>query len=409
MDSVEKLKENEDKYAYLFEYAPISIWEEDFSEVKKHIEKLKKKGVSDFRSYFNDHPSEILHISGLIKVININQETLKMFGVKTKAEIPLNLPKYFTEKSLPIFTEEILSFINGENTFESAIPIVSLEGDPIILDIKASILTGYEHTWEKVLVSFINVTDQKKAEAALKERETQLRQSNITKDKFFSIIAHDLKGPFSSILGFSKLLKDDFEEFEVSKQKEILDYIYESAINTYDLLENLLTWSRSQNGTIEFNPENVNVFLLCKRIVELMEQQALDKEIIIENKVVVNLMARADINMLSLILRNLISNALKFTPRGGLVTISANQLENKSHSNLVEISVEDNGLGISKTKQDMLFSISENVSSHGTEREQGTGLGLVLCKEFIEKHQGRIFVESKEKLGSKFTFTIPSR
>ena len=252
-----------------------------------------------------------------------------------------------------------------------------------------------------------NIDDRKCVEQALKENENKLRELNATKDKFFSIIAHDLKSPIGSMLGFSELLVQNFNRYDIPKQKKFLGMLNRNIGNTYKLLENLLLWSQSQKGIISFEPENENLFLLIKETTNLLSQLAKNKLIEIRINVDENIYVKADKNMLLGILRNLISNAIKFTPKEGEISVNTNKFIGENKQKFIKISIEDNGVGISIEKQKKLFEISENISTKGTEKEIGTGLGLILCKEFVEKHGGNIWVESEMDKGSKFTFTLP--
>ncbi|MCK5171454.1 MAG: HAMP domain-containing histidine kinase, partial [Bacteroidales bacterium] len=226
-------------------------------------------------------------------------------------------------------------------------------------------------------------------------------------DKFFSIIAHDLKSPFNSMLGFSELLMKRFDKYDIQHQKKFISNIYYSIHNTYKLLENLLLWSRTQRGIIDFNPEPENLYLILVEIIELLSQSATNKSINIKNEISEDIFVKADKNMLSSILRNLISNAIKFTHKGGEIIIEAQLRNDKNKQDFIEISVCDNGIGIKSEIKSKLFSISENISTKGTKNESGTGLGLILCKEFIEKHGGKIGAESELGKSSIFHFTIP--
>ena len=247
-----------------------------------------------------------------------------------------------------------------------------------------------------------DITGRKKAEQTLKESEANLRESNKTKDKFFSIIAHDLRSPFTSMLGFSKMLDKKFDKYDTEKKKKFINIIYQGLQDTYKLLENLLYWSRSQRGTIDFNPEKINFHLLVEETSGLLRQSAVNKSIQLKNQIAENIYVDVDKDMLSTIIRNLISNAIKFTPKGGKISIEA-----KNKQQFIEITVKDNGIGIPKEIQSKLFDIGENTSTQGTENETGTGLGLMLCKEFTEKHGGEIWIESEIDKGSEFIFTIP--
>lgn len=244
----------------------------------------------------------------------------------------------------------------------------------------------------------LNVGLEKKVE----ERTSQLRDLNATKDKFFSIIAHDLKNPFNALMGFSSLLIDDYDAFDDDERKDLIQTMSDASENAYKLLENLLEWSRSQTGSIKWFPEFIQLDKIANLTIDLLKNQAMNKDISIKGVVPANLTAYADGNMVTTVIRNLMSNALKYTPKGGEVKLYANQ--QKDH---VEVTIEDNGVGIRKEDLDKLFRIDVNFSTNGTNNEMGTGLGLILCREFVEKNGGKIWVESEEGKGSKFKFTLP--
>lgn len=273
-----------------------------------------------------------------------------------------------------------------------------------------------EEYWENAIISSIkndkgeitNYLAIKEDITAKKKIEQALKESNKAKDKFFSIIAHDLKSPFNSMLGFSNILASDYDNYNAEERKHFIEIIHKGLQNTYKLLENLLLWSRTQQGTIKFHPEKENLYLLSKETIELLKLSCNRKSINIKNEIPTNIFVEADKYMLATIIRNLISNAIKFTPRNGEIIISAQKIIDENDMKFAEITVEDNGLGISETMKTKLFNISESMSTLGTENEKGTGLGLILCKEFTEKHGGSINVESEVSKGSKFTFTIPT-
>ncbi|MEN8119942.1 MAG: hybrid sensor histidine kinase/response regulator [Bacteroidota bacterium] len=247
----------------------------------------------------------------------------------------------------------------------------------------------------------------KRSNDALKNTEQELRIANTAKDKFFSIIAHDLKSPFNALFGFSELLYENFDEYDTEEQKEFISHVHQGLKNTYKLLEDLLLWSRAQSGTIDFNPEKLNLFMLILETMGLLGQAASEKSIDLKNEIAENVIVEADKNMLATILRNLISNAIKFTPKNGAITINARLMIIEKAQSYAEISIKDNGVGIAKEKLSQLFEISKNVSTKGTENEDGTGLGLMLCKELIEKHTGKIWVKSEVGIGSEFIFSLP--
>jgi signal transduction histidine kinase len=234
-----------------------------------------------------------------------------------------------------------------------------------------------------------------------------LRQLNKTKNKFFSIISHDLKTPLNSIIGFSNLLSENYDQFTKAEHLQYINIIEKGADNTQKLLDNLLEWAQTQTNNDSFKPKLKNLFELTNDVISILQHTADNKHIHILNYIDADLNAEVDENKIRTVFRNLISNAIKFTQKYGKVIISGSELKT-NEQNLVMISVEDDGIGIPDDKINQLFSLSEKVSSPGTQNELGTGLGLLLCSEMIKRHQGEIWVESELNKGSKFTFTIPS-
>jgi len=244
--------------------------------------------------------------------------------------------------------------------------------------------------------------ERKKAQKALEMSEMKLKNSNISKDKFFSIIAHDLKAPFNSLLGFSEMLVEKIQSNDFENINEYARLIHKVTNQTYALLNNLLDWSLSQTGGMKFNPEKINFNEISNEFIEYLKNIAQNKKVVINSNIDDNLELIADRNMLTSIIRNLVSNALKYTPSGGEITLSAS-----SDLKETRISVLDTGIGIKTEDLEKLFKIEESKSTIGTDNEKGTGLGLLLCYDFVEKHNGKIWAESEVGKGSLFSFTIP--
>jgi len=260
-------------------------------------------------------------------------------------------------------------------------------------------------TWkaeERVIFHAIDITDQKTALEEIVRSEQKLSELNATKDKFFSIIAHDLKNPFNAIHGFSNLLVEQLQVKDYEGAEEYAAIIRNSSEQAISLLSNLMEWSRSQTGRLKFNPEMIEIDLLVNDVTVGLKESAQNKSITITTENLRKEVAYADRAMLNTILRNLISNAIKFTFPGGKIVISAKHTDEE-----MMISVSDNGVGMKKEHIDRLFHIEENVSTSGTQQEEGTGLGLILCKEFVDNHNGRIWAESEVGKGSTFFFTLP--
>jgi two-component system, sensor histidine kinase and response regulator len=241
------------------------------------------------------------------------------------------------------------------------------------------------------------------AEEALKKSETSLRELNATKDKFFSIIAHDLKNPFTCLLGSTELLSERLDRMSTESIRELVQILNDSAKSGYAILQNLLDWSRSQTGMIRFNPERINLKEILDDNIFDLQLSSEKKEITVYSGLQEDLFIFADKNMLNTVLRNLLSNAVKFTHKSGTVSINV-----VFSGNEVTISVKDTGIGIPEQKIRELFRIDTKYTRPGTDMEQGTGLGLKICKEFVELQGGTIRVESKANEGSEFIFSIPS-
>lgn len=230
----------------------------------------------------------------------------------------------------------------------------------------------------------------------------QLLQLNADKDLFISILAHDLRSPFTALLGISDLLIENIRIYSIEEIESMLNNIKDASQKTFTLLEDLLKWTSTQSGKISFNPQNLKFADIYNQILETLNTYTLAKNININNTTKDDVYIYADKDMLKTVMRNLVSNAIKFTHTGG--TISINAVEK---AGFIVISVSDNGVGIETERLNKLFDISQRQTTRGTEKESGTGLGLILCKEFVEKSGGKIWVESEYGKGSNFKFTIP--
>ncbi len=248
-----------------------------------------------------------------------------------------------------------------------------------------------------------DITELKQAEAEVKQKNKELQELIAEKDKLFSIIAHDLRSPFNTLLGLSQIMAEELPKLTMSEMQRIAGSMRNSAINLFHLLENLLHWARMQQGLISFNPEVLQLFSLVDECITMELEFAKSKKIEISVDIPTGLTVFADSNILQTIIRNFISNSIKFTRKGGKINLSAKLKDEKS----VEISISDSGIGMSRTMIDNLFQIDVQVNRKGTQGEPSSGLGLLLCKEFIAKHGGKIWVDSEEGKGTTFYFTMP--
>ncbi len=317
----------------------------------------------------------------------LNQPVYKIIG-KTNEEIwPAETACIITddETRALISTEPIQVEFEVDNRYYTAIKF------PITFEGKNKYLASY----------MIDITDRKLAENQIQYKNQQLIDLNATKDKFFSIIAHDLRSPFNAILGFSEHLANNLESCSDDEVKLFAGNINISATQTYKLLENLLEWSRIQRGLVKPDIQKHNLAKLADEMIALTINNAKSKNISLHHTITPEAFVLCDIEMTKTVMRNLISNAIKFTKNGGKIIVDAAKKEEK-----YEICIEDNGVGISEEKLPYVFSIEKNTTTKGTENESGTGLGLLLCKELVLLQGGEIRIESKEGKGSRFFFTL---
>lgn len=283
-------------------------------------------------------------------------------------------------------------------TGDEVIGIISLESDS-----DPNAFTGHHLEIIEFVCSQISLSIQRRlAEEALKISESNLRESNASKDKFFSIIAHDLRGPFNAIIGFSELLHTDYSMFDEDEKKAMIRNIHEASVSTFKLLENLLEWSRIQTGGSKPHLDSVDLSTITNSSLTFLKPQSEKKNIKLFSGIHYGTAAYCDENMITAVIRNLISNAIKFTNAGGEVRIGATIKDN-----CIEVVVADNGVGIAPDNLLKLFRLDESFKTGGTEGERGTGLGLILCKEFIELNGGKIWATSTVGRGSQFKFSLP--
>lgn len=288
---------------------------------------------------------------------------------------------------------ELTPFLwEGRLMIENEIVWIHFESLPILLENGDVIWTGMLY----------DISEHKKTEQALKIKTKELHKANVEKNKFFSIISHDLRSPLSSIVALSRILAEHVQEKDLEKIEKYSEMIRYSSQNSLDLLTNLIEWSQSQTGILTFNPIHFQIVDVINESLLIFTDIAEQKSIIITSELPSQMTAYADKEMISTILRNLLSNAIKFTNPGGNIYITA-----KLNQGNVQVSICDTGVGMSKTFIEKTFTIGENRSTSGTQHEAGTGLGLILCKEFIERHKGKIWVESELEKGSIFYFTLP--
>ncbi|MFA7359606.1 MAG: PAS domain-containing sensor histidine kinase [Candidatus Kapaibacterium sp.] len=372
----EIIRESEEKYRLLTENMKDVIWIMD-AETQKFT--YVSPSVKRLREYT---PEEIINAPLSIALSSeweiLFKTTIRNHVEKLKTGTE-SYDKYFTNELMQpskdesmVWTEVISTFHNNDKTGRIEIQGVTRD-----------------------------ITDRKKAEMEIQKKNKELQKLNFEKDKFFSIISHDLRSPFNGILGLSNLLATDIEQLSKEEIQEISLNLNKSANNYFRLLTNLLEWAKMQGRLTEYNPEKLRLNNFISETINLFTETANSKDIKLEFEVADDIEITTDRFMLDTILRNLVSNSLKFTNKGGNISITANKSDNKT-----EIRIKDSGIGMSQDIIDNLFKIDKQSNRMGTDNEPGTGLGLILCKEFIDKHNGELHVKSEEGKGSEFTIVL---
>jgi len=342
-------------------------------------------------------------------LLDVNQACIDLFGLKNCDDIRgFNLfenphlseqDKVTIRAGKPIKYEleynfDLIKSRNLYNTTREGICYLECFINPTFNQDKE--ITGY-------IVHITEISERKNAEELLAKQTKELQEVNATKDKFMSIIAHDLKSPFNAIIGFSDLMLRNFDQLDHETFYTGLKTIESASTHAYKLLENLLIWSQSQTGRSQLNSEKLNLQAQINESLKMVEGSAINKEIKVSTSIRKSLHVFADKNMLDSILRNLISNAIKFSFKGGKVKITATLIDSE-----IQISVSDKGIGISAERLSSIFKIDKHTNTTGTENELGTGLGLILCKDFIAQHNGKIWIESTPLVGTLVSFSLPA-
>lgn len=414
----------------------------DISQHKKHENELREKSdaLQEANILLEERQEEIQQQSEELKAqsehllkVNADLEQLSFVASKTdNVIIIMNADGDFTwvnkafETRYNMNLEKFIS-ARGKNLEESSsneniknlLNEIKTKKKPINYISKTKIRKDI-HIWSQTTISPIlneegdissliaidsDITSAKEAELQIQEQKNELSKLNSTKDKLFSIIAHDLKNPFHSIMGFSDLLLRSFDSIDDEKKKEFIALMNDSSSSAYGLLENLLNWARTQTNRIKFNPSSIDVAAIVREVYQIMAVNAQKKGIeLVLSEDFKEVFAYADYNMVFTIFRNLVNNALKFTEKSGEISVST-----RTRNNRLEISVTDTGIGMTDEEKEKLFHLDKFHTKAGTSGEAGTGLGLIVCREFALIHGSDIRIESEEGRGSTFFFSLPLR
>jgi PAS domain S-box-containing protein len=373
----------------------------DFT-TQKMKEEIIKDSENRFKNMANTAPVMIWisDVNGLFSFVN--KIWLEYSGGELGSQLGMNWLNNVHPGDLQKMLTDYQKSLNKKEPFSIEFRFKDKNGNYNWMLIRGKPRFGQENIYMGFIGSCINIQDQKDIEARISDLNDELLQTISSRDKFFSIISHDLRSPLGGLMGILDILNSSYDSMEEAEKKEIISDATLVSRTTFTLLENLLEWSRIQTGTIYYQPENLKINQLVKNIFTLYAQNFKSKNININNSTKSDHLIFADKSMTETILRNLISNSIKFTNPGGTVSVSS-----KIEKELMIIQVKDSGVGMESEDIEKLFKGQITISTKGTSKESGTGLGLIICKEFVEKQKGKIWVDSKKNEGSTFNFSLP--
>jgi PAS domain S-box-containing protein len=391
---IKELQELQQKYDSLEE-----ISYKDITERKQIDESQLLVGIEAFQKAFKGHEA-VMYVVDMASffIVDANEAALKFYGYDRVTMLTKRIPDLNMSPEQEIRTEIKNAVAEGRSYYVFKHRLSSGELRDVEIYANPISIRGKNYSFSIVH----DITNRKQAELIVNQQIEELKKLDADKDRFITILSHDLRSPFNSILGFLDLLTKNIHEYDIEKIEELINLINNSAQRTFSLLEDILLWVMANSGKIPYEPQKLNFAVICNEVIENLKLPAIAKDIKINCFSTDEFFLFADINMLQTILRNLITNSMKFTNKGGRINIYG-----KQENSFITITISDNGIGIEPDTLNKLFNVLHKITTEGTANEIGTGLGLLLCKEFVEKHGGKIWVESEEGKGSEFKFTLP--
>ncbi|MBI9065354.1 MAG: ABC transporter substrate-binding protein [Marinilabiliaceae bacterium] len=425
---------SEERFKLLFEDAPISLWEEDFSEAKRIIDQIKGEGIQDLDTYFNAHPDVLLNCIQKIKIININQSTLKYFQANTKQEVIKNVDKIFLKEAFIILKEELVAFSQGKTLYEAESSHYTIKGERILVSISVKIPLGYKNSWKKVFVSLIDITELKQASNELQEKEVILleqnealrernqkiktintelsiakrkaEESDYLKTAFLSNMSHEIRTPMMGIVGFIDLLK--MSEPNEEEHIRYLNIIEDNSQQLLSIISDIIDISKIEAGQLKIDKQQVDVYNIVDSLKEVFNlklkihaQKSIVLDVLLNEKLASPLLLSTDETRLRQILTNLLENAIKFTTSGHV------KIGIKPRDNELLFYVSDTGKGIREERLTKIFDRFFKEDDQFGMNSGGTGLGLSIARSLVNLLGGEIWVESTPGKGSTFFFTHP--
>ncbi|MFX0203554.1 MAG: PAS domain S-box protein, partial [Candidatus Hodarchaeota archaeon] len=393
----EALRASEERYRSLFEESPVSLWEEDFSAIKKYIDNLRCKGVKNFRKYFEKHPEAVAQCTAKVKVVDVNKTTLEMYEASNKEELLRGLSQVFGEETYDIFREELISLTEGKTIFESEAINRTLTGNELQIHLRWSVAPGYEDTWKKILISILDITPYKQAEQA--KREFEKSQTN-----FIEITSHELRTPLTAIRGYTEFLNKHLDELDQARRNQSFEMINRNVQRLERLIRGVSTLGLLERGVFRLDTKDVN---FCDILNEALQpyQIRLGQQLEYQNcPERMSVIIKVDPDRLLQVLDNLLENAVKQTPQDRRKIIVTPDIL----PNVIRVQVTDNGAGIAPEDLDNIFKPFTAIPTKYS--AGGTGIGLYLARMLTEAHGGTLTAHSKGKEGgATFIMELPMK